>query len=202
VTIVEAILQLVKANPSTKILACAPSNSAADLIARRLLAVLDKKQLLRFYAPSRSPAQSSADVLESAYRPNGITFAVPTKEDASTFRVIVATCVGASFAHNIDMPAGHFDYIFVDEAGQGTEPEAMVSIKGMASARTNIVLSGDPKQLRPVIRSAVAAELGLGKSYLERLMERAVYDEVQGHARTLVNIFYLLLIILITFSAL
>jgi helicase MOV-10 len=123
-------------------------------------------------------------VLECAHRPDGSTFAVPTLEHASQFRVVVATCVGAAFAHNIGMTAGHFDYIFVDEAGQGTEPEAMVPIKGMAGERTNIILSGDPKQLRPVIRSAVAAELGLGKSYLERLMERSVYDETHAHGRT------------------
>jgi helicase MOV-10 len=125
-------------------------------------------------------------VLECAYRPDGTTFAVPTSAYASKFRVVVATCVGAAFALNIQIPPGHFDYIFIDEAGQGTEPEAMVPIKGMAGARTNVILSGDPKQLRPVIRSSVASELGLGKSFLERLMERAIYDEVQGHGRTFV----------------
>jgi helicase MOV-10 len=121
--------------------------------------------------------------LECTYRENGV-FAIPTKEDTMTFRVVVATCVGAAFALNTGVPPGHFDWIFVDEAGQGTEPEAMVSIKGMSGPRTNIVLSGDPKQLRPIIRSGVAAELGLGKSYLERLMERTIYDEVQGRGRT------------------
>jgi helicase MOV-10 len=141
---------------------------------------------LRFYAPSRNPGLSPASVLEAAFRPDRTTFAVPDDTYASNFQVIVATCVGAAFAHNIDMPVGHFDYIFVDEAGQGTEPEAMVSIKGMAGPKTNIILSGDPKQLRPVIRSGVAVELGLGKSYLERLMQRAIYDETDGHGRTLV----------------
>jgi helicase MOV-10 len=184
VTIVEAMLQLLKTTPTVKILACAPSNSAADLIAERLLEHVEAKKLFRFYAPSRSPESSKPIVLQCAYRPDGVTFGVPDATFVSKYRVVVTTCVGAAFARNIKMLPGHFSHIFVDEAGQGTEAEAMVSIKGMASTHTNIILSGDPKQLRPVIRSSVAAELGLGKSYLERLMEREVYDEAQGHGRT------------------
>lgn len=42
--------------------------------------------------------------------------------------------------------------------------------------QTNIVLSGDPKQLGPIIRSTVALDLGLGISYLDRLMARGIYD--------------------------
>jgi helicase MOV-10 len=100
------------------------------------------------------------------------------------FTIVVATCVGAAFALNTKIPPGHFDWIFIDEAGQGTEPEAIVSVKGMAGPRTNIVLSGDPKQLQAVIRSGVAMELGLGKSFLERLTQRTVYDETEGRGRT------------------
>jgi helicase MOV-10 len=178
------MLQLLKSKPTVKILACAPSNSAADIIAERLLEYLDASKLFRFYAPSRSPGSSPTAVLECAYRPDGVTFGVPDAAYVSNFRVVVTTCVGAAFARNIKMRRGHFSHIFVDEAGQGTEAEAMVSIKGMADDRTNLILSGDPKQLRPIIRSLVAAELGLGKSYLERLMERSIYDEARGDGRT------------------
>ena len=74
------------------------------------------------------------------------------------------------------MPRGHFTHIFVDEAGQATEPEVMIGIKTMADNDTNIILSGDPKQLGPIIRSAVARELGLEKSYLVRLADRDIYN--------------------------
>ena len=74
------------------------------------------------------------------------------------------------------MRRGHFSHIFIDEAGQATEPETFVSIKMMADTNTNVVLSGDPKQLGPIIRSGIARELGLEKSYLERLMQRDAYD--------------------------
>jgi helicase MOV-10 len=48
-------------------------------------------------------------------------------------------------------------------------------------------LSGDPKQLGPIIRSNIARELGLEKSYLERLMDREIYDEKKGHGVTCVS---------------
>lgn len=74
------------------------------------------------------------------------------------------------------MTRGHFSHIFIDEAGQATEPEVFVSIKMMTDPTTNVVLSGDPKQLGPVIRSGIARELGLEVSYLERLVARPPYE--------------------------
>ncbi|GJE90147.1 DEXXQ/H-box helicase domain-containing protein [Phanerochaete sordida] len=180
VTIVEAILQLLShAKKEARILACAPSNSAADIIAERLSSALGETELYRFYAPSRFASQVP-DVLRryTTSDPSG-SFTLPPIAQLNAFRVIVSTCVSASFAHNIGMERGHFTHIFVDEAAQATEPEVMTAIKTMADARTNVVLSGDPKQLGPVIRSAVARRFGLDKSYLERVMERAGCTVVQ-----------------------
>ncbi|EGO29183.1 hypothetical protein SERLADRAFT_456582, partial [Serpula lacrymans var. lacrymans S7.9] len=52
----------------------------------------------------------------------------------------------------------------------------MIMIKTMADNNSNVVLSGDPKQLGPIIRSGVARELGLDISYIERLMTTEAYD--------------------------
>lgn len=82
------------------------------------------------------------------------------------------------------MPRGHFSHIFVDEAGQATEPEVMIGIKSMSDGNTNVVLSGDPKQLGPIIRSNAARTLGLETSFIERLMNREVYDEVEGYGKS------------------
>ncbi|KAF8761296.1 P-loop containing nucleoside triphosphate hydrolase protein, partial [Rhizoctonia solani] len=60
----------------------------------------------------------------------------------------------------------------------GSEPEVMIPILTMSGPDTNVVLSGDPKQLGPVIRSPVARTLGMNISYLDRLMESPTYDEV------------------------
>ncbi len=65
----------------------------------------------------------------------------------------------------------------IDEAGQANEPEAMIGIKTLSDNLTNIILSGDPKQLGPIIRSSIARQLGFSKSYLDRLIERDVYQQ-------------------------
>ncbi|KAF8156821.1 RNA helicase [Crassisporium funariophilum] len=187
-TIVEAIRQVLAANPHAKILACAPSNSAADLLASRLRVGLNTDELFRFYAPSRPKNQVPDDLLPCTYAQADGHFSVPLISRVKAFRVIVATCVSASFASGIGMPRGHFSHIFIDEAGQATEPEAFVSIKMMADNKTNIILSGDPKQLGPIIRSGVARQLGLEKSYLERLMERDVYDHRTRHGLSVVKL--------------
>ncbi len=74
------------------------------------------------------------------------------------------------------MKRDHFTHIFIDEAGQALEPEVMVPIRTLAGRKTNIILSGDPKQLGPIVCSNVAAEFGCRVSYLERLMARKVYQ--------------------------
>ncbi|KAF8621326.1 hypothetical protein AX15_007864 [Amanita polypyramis BW_CC] len=187
ITIVEAIRQVLK-NPKTRVLACAPSNSAADLIVSRLSASFDTDEVFRFYAPSRSKTQVPTEMLEYTYVRDDGSFGVPPMARMKRFRVVVTTCVSASVVSGIGIPRGHYSHIFIDEAGQATEPETFVSIKTIADNSTNIVLSGDPKQLGPIIRSTVARVLGLEKSYLERLMDREVYDVKKGHGVTIVKL--------------
>jgi helicase MOV-10 len=149
---------------------------------------MNKSDLYRFYAPSRSVSAASVELIDCTTPGKEGGFLVPTIERVQASRVVISTCGSASFAHNIKIKPGFFTHIFIDEAGQGSEPEVMVPIKSMADTRANIVLSGDPKQLGPIIRSAAARELGLGKSYLERLMEREVYDESSNHNKTYITI--------------
>ena len=63
--------------------------------------------------------------------------------------------------------------MFVDEAGQAAEPEALVPLAGILDLVPNgdfdsvlggqVVLAGDPKQLGAIIRSPIAIKYGLGK---------------------------------------
>ncbi|KAG6853379.1 hypothetical protein C0991_004840 [Blastosporella zonata] len=187
VTMVEAIKQVLEANPSARILACAPSNSAADLIAMRLRD-LSTSELFRFYAPSRGKNQVPLELLDYAYiRPEG-HFSVPPMARTKCFRVIVTTCVSASFVSGIGIARGHYSHIFVDEAGQATEPEVFIAIKTMAGPATNVILSGDPKQLGPIIRSRIACQLGLEVSYIERLMKRDAYNLSGGYGVSVVKL--------------
>lgn len=178
-TIVEAIRQLLVNRPTCRILACAPSNSAADLIASRLI-TLGEDVLFRYYAPSRHKDQVPDELLPFTVINNNGHFSVPPMATLKRFKIIVTTCVSGSFAYGIGMSRGHFSHLFFDEAGQATEPETMITIKTLADNLTNIILSGDPKQLGPIIRSGVAREFGLETSYLERLMAREMYDETES----------------------
>ncbi|PCH44786.1 nucleoside triphosphate hydrolase protein [Wolfiporia cocos MD-104 SS10] len=175
VTIVEAIRQILSRDPDARILACAPSNSAADEIARRLTDI-DTDTMFRFNAVSRDRSHVHAEVLPYTYTNVRGDFSVPELEKLLKFSLIISTCGSASFAFGIGVPPGHFGHIFVDEAGQATEAEAMTAIKPLAVPTTKIVLSGDPKQLGPIIKSSIARELNFGKSYLERLMEMELYN--------------------------
>jgi helicase MOV-10 len=190
VTIVEAIRQLVQTKDGTHILACAPSNSAADLIAERL-AGLGKSKVFRMNAHSRGTENVPSAVLALSFttKDDGINrFVVPPITDLMKFRVVVCTCLSASLPYGIGVPRGHFSHIFIDEAGQATEPEVMISVKTMADPKTNVILSGDSKQLGPIVRSPVARDLGLSKSYLDRLMANPIYDERDGSGKTYIHI--------------
>lgn len=112
--------------------------------------------------------------LEEYVLVTGNKFAVPPLEELEKFRVVVSTCVSSGILQDgVGLPRGHFNYIFVDEAAQAHEPETMIPIQAMADDYTNVVVSGDPKQLPAVLRSSLARDLGLARSYLERMTNLA-----------------------------
>ncbi|KIO25267.1 hypothetical protein M407DRAFT_210790 [Tulasnella calospora MUT 4182] len=187
VTIVEAILQVLAWDPEARILACAPSNNGADIIADRLCDSLSTSQLFRLNAPSRVNNVSRRLESYSLQYDDG-SFRVPAPETIMQYRVVVSTCASGCLPHGVGVPNGHFTHIFIDEAGQASEPEVMIPIQMNADANTTIVLAGDPKQLGPVIRSPIARRLGLDISYLDRLMARDMYKSVANRGVTYVKL--------------
>lgn len=184
----ETIRQLLIRFPKARILACAPSNAAADIIAVKLIDI-GQAELFRLNSKSREFKSLSKTLRAfSLYNDNKV-FAVPTLEVLSKYRVIVSTCVSGGIPHGLGVRRGHFSHIFIDEAGQAMEPEVMIPIKTMAASSTNVILAGDSKQLGPSIRSGLARDLGLKQSYLFRIMARSVYDLDIGKGLTCVNIF-------------
>ncbi|KAJ3556290.1 hypothetical protein NM688_g2107 [Phlebia brevispora] len=188
VTIVEAIRQLITLNPEAKVLACAPSNSAADLLAVKLTSTLNPRELFRLNAYARPFNKLMSGLQDfSLYNDNGI-FAIPELKTLTSYRVIVSTCISAGVPHALGVNRGHFTHIFVDEAGQATEPMSMIGIKTYADEKTNVILAGDDKQLNPITHSPLARGLGLGRSYLERLMKLPMYDEHEGRGVTVMKL--------------
>ncbi|KAJ3067726.1 hypothetical protein HDU98_009060 [Podochytrium sp. JEL0797] len=75
-------------------------------------------------------------------------------------------------------------HLFIDEAGQATEPESLIPISLVACQplvskvgvkRAQIVLCGDHMQLGPIVHSEEARIRGLNISLFERLIRRPLY---------------------------
>uniref|UniRef100_A0A8C4MZY7 RNA helicase Mov10l1 n=1 Tax=Equus asinus asinus TaxID=83772 RepID=A0A8C4MZY7_EQUAS len=170
VTIIEAVLQMYYTLPDSRILVCAPSNSAADLVCLRL----HESQVLRPGAMVRVNATCRfEETIIDAIKPY-----CKDGEDiwkASRFRIIITTCSSSGLFYQIGVRVGHFTHVFVDEAGQASEPECLIPLGLISDISGQIILAGDPMQLGPVIKSRLAMAYGLNVSMLERLMSRPAY---------------------------
>ncbi|XP_054476043.1 RNA helicase Mov10l1 [Anoplopoma fimbria] len=171
ITIIEAILQVYHFLPSSRVLVCTPSNSAADLICVRLhnSGFLHAASLARVNASCRQE-ESIPEVLRLYSR------AGEDIRNASFHRIVVSTCSSAGMFHNIGLQVGHFTHVFLDEAGQATEPESLIPMSFLSERDGQIVLAGDPCQLGPIVKSKLASAFGLGVSMLERLMASPLYS--------------------------
>ncbi|KAF9003306.1 P-loop containing nucleoside triphosphate hydrolase protein [Cyathus striatus] len=187
VTIVEAMQQLLDRDPEVRILACAPSNSAADLIAMKLTN-LGKTQVFRLNSLTRKIDDMPKSLRDFSLINENTVFAMPPVDTLRKYRVVVATCLSGGVPANLGIKAGHFTHIFIDEAGQGKEPEVMVPIKSNADEKTNIIIAGDNQQLGPIVHSGLANTLGLKTSYLSRIMERSIYELDTGRGITIVKL--------------
>ncbi|EAU82858.2 RNA helicase [Coprinopsis cinerea okayama7 len=179
VTIIEAMKQLLDKDPNVRILACAPSNSAADLLAQKL-ADRGPKVVFRLNSLTRKVSDLPKNLKEFSRINENTVFAVPPVEELLQYRVVVATCLSGGVPASLGVKRGHYSHIFIDEAGQGKEPEVIFPIKSLAGPKTNIILAGDNQQLGPIVQCNIAAGLGLKTSYLARLMDRDVYNLDNG----------------------
>ncbi|XP_066447975.1 RNA helicase Mov10l1 [Eleutherodactylus coqui] len=170
VTVIEAILQIYYALPDSRILVCAPSNSAADLVCLRLheSGHLEAGSMVRMNASSRQE-ETIGDTVK-LYCGLGEDI-----REASHFRIIISTCSSAGMFYQIGLRVGHFTHVIIDEAGQATESECLIPLALVSEVTGQIILAGDPMQLGPVIKSRIALAYGLSMSLLERLMALPIY---------------------------
>ncbi|KAF6017027.1 MOV10 [Bugula neritina] len=173
-TLVEAIKQVCKVYPKSKILVCAPQNDAADIIAERLLDHVSEKSILRFNAASRNAQSMSDEILRiSNYNQvlNRVVFS--PKSEIAKKQIVVSTLTNSGRLVSAELN-DHFTHLFIDEAGFATEPETVIPLALLSPKLKmggQLVLAGDPKQLGPILRSALATLHGFDVSLLERLME-------------------------------
>jgi helicase MOV-10 len=177
-TLVEAILQLYTTRKNARILVCAPSNSAADHILEKLLSEKDVEvkdnEIFRLNAPTRPYDDIKPNIIRFCFFDEHV-FSCPPLSALMRYRIVISTYMSASLLYAEGVARGHFSHIFLDEAGQASEPETMIPISCLCQRKTVVVLAGDPMQLGPVIYSKEAETYGLGKSYLERLSESEFY---------------------------
>nr|XP_014093671.2 putative helicase MOV-10 [Bactrocera oleae] len=199
-TIVEAILQLYINRPKCRILITASTNSACDTIALKLCELFENNLLLRKLSLQRrgvnfmgrpKPPTHMLRVFSKSLCKKGMKninrnllehsnfckreYKSPSVSVLQNYNIIIVTLITMGRLRtgtNGDWP---FSHVFIDEAGATTETEALIAITSVNTKYCRVILSGDTKQLGPVIMSRVAAELGLKYSLMERLLERNCY---------------------------
>ena len=80
-------------------------------------------------------------------------------------RVIASTLVGSN---NRLMQGQKFNTLFIDEAAQALEAACWIAIR----RASRVILAGDHCQLPPTVKSMAALKGGLGKTLMERIVER------------------------------
>lgn len=179
-TLVEAIVQLYTTQRNARVLVCAPSNSAADHILEKLLCLegvrIKDNEIFRLNAATRAYEEIKPEIIRFCFF-DELIFKCPPLKALTRYKLVVSTYMSASLLNAEGVNRGHFTHIFLDEAGQASEPENMIAVSNLCLTETVVVLAGDPRQLGPVIYSRDAESLGLGKSYLERLFECDYYCE-------------------------
>ena len=88
---------------------------------------------------------------------------------------MISTLV-TSYSVASSLPRGFFSHIFIDEAAQAMEAEALIPLM-TASIETKIVLAGDHMQLEAPVQSDLARKFNLQRSLLERLYDSQIYKE-------------------------
>lgn len=91
------------------------------------------------------------------------------------YRIVVVTLNISMELAALDLPKGYFTHIFLDEAAQAMECEAIMPL-ALAHDNTRIVLAGDHMQMSPELFSNFAKERRLHISLLERLYDHYPVD--------------------------
>ena len=179
-TVVEAVLQFVKAFPASRVLVCAPTNTAADVCCEKLGqhgAIAGRAEMLRLvsYTRNRSEVPEGVRPFTQPYDSERRCYPEVDAKEVLTKRIVIVTLSMGGSLCNLGVSRGDFDLIVIDEAGQAMEPEAMAPVASLLAPEGQLVLAGDDKQLGPVIHHDHAKAYGLQTSFLERLMSRKVY---------------------------
>ncbi len=134
-----------------RILICTHSNSAADHyiedFIHPFLQTRKSKEdmLIRVNWELRYTASVSRTVFNYCEVKNG-KFVQPSKEEIERHRVVVCTLVTADILFQSGISRDHFTHIFIDEAAQAMEVEAIIPL-ALKGDNTKVILAGDHLQV-------------------------------------------------------
>ena len=134
-TVCEAVIQVLRFHRNAKILVCAPSDAACDVLASRLLPILNKEEsnrsLLRINWWSRKASSLPPELLQCTPMNSDGIFVIPPKERVLAASVLVCQCFVAGCLDLGDpffSIENHFTHLFIDETSQAMECEALVPL--------------------------------------------------------------------------
>ena len=127
-----------------------------------------KLSVLRIYYEKRLTSTVSDEVkLYCKMSQDKSRFVLPCSEEVLGSQIVVTTL--SMSAHLVQLSLqGKFSHIFLDEAGQALECEAITPL-ALAIPSTCVILSGDHKQTSPTVYCRKAGQQKLCISLLERL---------------------------------
>lgn len=119
----ESIVQILRYDSSNKILVCAPSDAACDVIAKRLIPVLSQSsKILRVNWVARNPASLPPALLGCSPTDSTGFFTIPEPNEIQKASVVICQCFVAGTlelhaSHGLWMDK-HFTHCFIDESSQ------------------------------------------------------------------------------------
>ncbi|XP_064160131.1 3'-5' exoribonuclease HELZ2-like isoform X1 [Anguilla rostrata] len=156
-TLATAAKELVR-QPGTKVLICTYTNSSADLYVKDhfhhyVNAGHAEAIPLRIKANKKGVPMSATDDITLQYcHQDGQSFTCPGRPTLDSHRVIITTAFMTRELYNLNLPAGYFTHILIDEASQMLECEALMPLT-LAGQGTRVVLAGDHMQMGPKLFS-------------------------------------------------
>lgn len=133
--------------------------SSADLyVKQHFHPFIDKNKELRpirIKANKHGNAKLSTDEITLKYcllSEDRQYFLLPTKAALDIHNIVITTTAMAFNLHSLSLPQGFFTHIFIDEASQMLECDALIALS-LAGPKTRVVLAGDHMQMGPKLFS-------------------------------------------------
>lgn len=183
-TLVEIVAQIHAHWPKARVLITTQTNSAANVIAKRLIDACDmvKSSLVRVVSKSAARNNLPAELRpfsrvvkrnqvlnDDEEETNSTQLTNCDIKELQQYKVFVATCVAAGVLIGSNMASNFFTHVVCDEATQCSEPETLIPISYLNQKNGRVILAGDTKQLPPIVFNRYAMKRGLAITLFERL---------------------------------